>query len=380
MMPVANELEFGSPLPIGKGLARPRTVSFDPCSSPVPTRNKFDSIDFQTPQKKSTRKFSDDISTAAPSPWAGDGASPWAGDMESPWCSPSQLGGARASFHFPKGGFSEGPEFQPFEDMGPETPRSPVSHIDFQLCVMHPDEANSTLPLSGEAAVAAEASLKAPTLVEMTPPSTPRVAAKENMSPPSTPRQLCCRSAVETPPPKPQQMARPVPRLMLALHGNDLEEVREALRQDADAATLPFWDHALEPPMCFAVRQKCNAKIVSLLLQHGADPEMTNIHGWSAVDILTSMGSKHHSATYADITIVKQLLGVGPDPSLEKTNIPFPNAFGEDSSPRSWLLADELPPWAQPHQPKLTRAPGYNSAVIDSLKFMLAMSPPVRVQ
>lgn len=91
---------------------------------------------------------------------------------------------------------------------------------------------------------------------------------------PTTPRALTSRSF--TPPPR---QAAPLPPLLKALILNSEEQVSAALRADPAAATEPFWDHEVEPPLCCAARLGCGAGVVRLLLDAGADPEAADVRG-----------------------------------------------------------------------------------------------------
>jgi len=70
-----------------------------------------------------------------------------------------------------------------------------------------------------------------------------------------------------------------MPELMYALSMDSLELVRLALAADPEAATLPFFEHECEPPLCCAVRLQCSVEIVSLLLDYGADVHDIDIKG-----------------------------------------------------------------------------------------------------
>jgi hypothetical protein len=74
--------------------------------------------------------------------------------------------------------------------------------------------------------------------------------------------------------------------LLKALLEKSIDQVSAALLKDPSQAKEPFWDHDCEPPLCCAVRLECSVHIVKLLLDHGADPEATNVRGCKPADIL----------------------------------------------------------------------------------------------
>jgi hypothetical protein len=92
---------------------------------------------------------------------------------------------------------------------------------------------------------------------------------------------------------------------MRALYSKSAKSVNEALLLEPDAAHFPFWDHEVEPPLCFAVRHMCGAEITRLLLEHGADPAMTDKYGRTPADIMRSMAT---SGRFKDSGSVEQLL------------------------------------------------------------------------
>jgi len=97
------------------------------------------------------------------------------------------------------------------------------------------------------------------------------------------------RARCETPPPAPRR-CKPPP-LLRALERNDLVKVRSCLQADADVASLPFWDHDVEPPLCAAMRLRCDARIIKTLLDGNANPEAVDSHGRSPSQILASLSS-----------------------------------------------------------------------------------------
>ena len=59
------------------------------------------------------------------------------------------------------------------------------------------------------------------------------------------------------------------PAMLQALRNDSVKDVQTALESDPGAASEPFWDHDVEPPLSCAVRLKCSVAIVRLLLEHG---------------------------------------------------------------------------------------------------------------
>jgi len=90
-----------------------------------------------------------------------------------------------------------------------------------------------------------------------------------------------------TPPPAPRR-SKPPP-LLMALQANDLVKVHSCLAADAEVATVPFWDHDVEPPLCAAVRLQCDHRIVKALLDSDANPEAVDSIGRTPFKVLASM-------------------------------------------------------------------------------------------
>jgi hypothetical protein len=79
-----------------------------------------------------------------------------------------------------------------------------------------------------------------------------------------------------------------LPLLLTAMQLNSTEGVRKALAQDPEAASLPFFDQDVEPPLCTAIRLRCDAQIVSLLLANGADVHATDLQERSPMGMICS--------------------------------------------------------------------------------------------
>jgi len=73
---------------------------------------------------------------------------------------------------------------------------------------------------------------------------------------------------------------------MRALEKMSSEHVYAALEKSPNAAQELFWDHEFEPPLCCAVRCECDTAIMNMLLEHGADPEVSNAMGLTPAQLL----------------------------------------------------------------------------------------------
>lgn len=148
---------------------------------------------------------------------------------------------------------------------------------------------------------------------------------------PETPAPVGRNAQRSGPPARPGQT--PHPDLLRALIRRNMEEVREALEAEPDAARYPFWEHGAEPPLCAAVRLRCPAPIVQLLIQHGADASSVDIRGQSPIamarraiirderveELLVEAGGDAFEACEAD---------VGANGVAEDDNFPFgPHAW-----------------------------------------------------
>mmetsp|Transcript_42938 Transcript_42938/g.98583 ORF Transcript_42938/g.98583 Transcript_42938/m.98583 type:complete len:191 (+) Transcript_42938:110-682(+) len=117
------------------------------------------------------------------------------------------------------------------------------------------------------------------TMVDGAPPS-PLVTPRPT-------RNTRSEDGYPTPPRAPRPMKSPP--LLAAMQRNSLTDVEQALAQEPELASLAsfrFMDHSWEPPLCAAARLGCSEHIAQTLLQHGADPEATDIYGRSPSAIL----------------------------------------------------------------------------------------------
>lgn len=111
-------------------------------------------------------------------------------------------------------------------------------------------------------------------------PRTPcQMGTPRSCTPPVAPRSFTPRAWV-------QSHRLPKPMLMKAFEKKSVADVQAILQQSPEAVKELFWDHDCEPPICCAVRLKCPAAIVQLLLQHGASREDTDVHGRTPAQIL----------------------------------------------------------------------------------------------
>lgn len=102
-----------------------------------------------------------------------------------------------------------------------------------------------------------------------------------------TPRASSLRVDAKTPPnaPIPQEH----PALLKALIQRSPAAVRSVLEWEPEAATMPFWDHSVEPPLCAAIRLRCAPEIVELLLKSGADAHLADVHSRTPMMLLRSI-------------------------------------------------------------------------------------------
>jgi hypothetical protein len=137
-------------------------------------------------------------------------------------------------------------------------------------------------------------------------------------SSPSTPRRAPKISS-STPPPLNRPRLHLMPPLLRALHQHSFEKVRAVLTESPEAATELFWDQACEPPLCAAVRLKCSAAIIKVLLAYGADADAQNARARTPSELLKAM--KTAPAESAPTFEVPRMCGLRPM-TLEAINIP----------------------------------------------------------
>jgi hypothetical protein len=88
--------------------------------------------------------------------------------------------------------------------------------------------------------------------------------------------------------------------LLSALQCCDLGGVRQALEVDPECAQFPFWEHALEPPLCAAVRLGCGPEIIELLIARGAAVNALDAKGRAPLDILKADTCRWGSVPFND--------------------------------------------------------------------------------
>jgi ankyrin repeat protein len=64
------------------------------------------------------------------------------------------------------------------------------------------------------------------------------------------------------------------------------EQVREILENTPEAAQEVFWEHDFTPPLCWAALRGCDADIMQLLVDNGADPAQADRQGRTPMQLL----------------------------------------------------------------------------------------------
>jgi len=75
--------------------------------------------------------------------------------------------------------------------------------------------------------------------------------------------------------------------LLCALRARSIAKIAVVLANDPDQATMPF--PGGQPPMCEAIKCRCDVAVIDLLIAHGADPSMPDSHGSTALLVLASI-------------------------------------------------------------------------------------------
>jgi len=282
-----------------------------------------------TPGQK--RSFWDDdaCSTALPSPWAGgpDSPSPWPSPAPGSWASPAPAHGTPGAFRpramDPLASFvpSDLPgclEMDFFEAMAhqlppvPEGSARPGSPGDSDV-VFSPD--SWTMPWNPVLRLEESE-------MQFTPPPSPKMRQRT----PETP----CKPVRSRSPRAPCKA--PLPRLLAALQCWDFAGVRRALEEDPESAQYPFWEHALEPPLCAAVRLGCGPEIIEFLLAHGAAVNSVDAKGRTPLSILKADTCRWGSLPFNEALvdggrITELLIQAGAQQSTEDENA---SSEGED--------------------------------------------------
>jgi len=167
-------------------------------------------------------------------------------------------------------------------------------------------------------------------------PGEPLSSSDLAFTPPASPL-IGSRDVVFATPHKPVRSRSPhapckaaLPSLLSALQNWDLDGVRQALETDPECAQFPFWEHALEPPLCAAVRLGCGLEILQVLVAHGAAVNAVDSRGRAPLDILKADACRWGSVPFNDeivdgARIAEMLTQAGATESIEND--------GEDSDP-----------------------------------------------
>jgi len=142
-------------------------------------------------------------------------------------------------------------------------------------------------------------------------PPTPKVRPPAQAAAPDSPRTPRTTTANRsyTPPPLVPSSRITPPPMMRALQKQSLQEVQAVLHQNPKAASEPFFDHAFEPPLCYAVRLRCDSATVRLLLQYGADPTDEDVHYRTPSKILQQQASENQPPANYNIELAAIMLG-----------------------------------------------------------------------
>jgi hypothetical protein len=122
---------------------------------------------------------------------------------------------------------------------------------------------------------------------------------------------------------------------MKALITKSVDKVQAVLEGNPGCALDVFWDCDQEPPLCFAVRIGCDSRIVQLLLEHGADIRLEDVHGQTALEVLhmTTSTNDWHMAPEWSL-----------DSQLESTSSPW--GF---LTPPDMVHSSSIDPWPYFH-------------------------------
>jgi len=251
------------------------------------------------PQNK-IQHFDDCISTAAPNPELTD--------ISSAWTTPT---GCSASSFLDLSTASWGADFEPlFEHqlMLDDTtfPAPPLGESDVISCItkmckeVFPElssgkdsSADFRWPFNpGNLSLPLPTTLSSPLLDQATPLGTPRTSTVP--APLATPL-IRYQSKVTTPP---ALKAAAMPPLLCALYADSIETVQSVLEQDTHAATSPFWEDDVEPPLCSAVRLGCSPEVIGLLLDHHADVDGLDSRSRTPLAILASCAAQSQQESY----------------------------------------------------------------------------------
>eukprot|EP00931_Biecheleriopsis_adriatica_P011136 TRINITY_DN112216_c0_g1_i1.p1 TRINITY_DN112216_c0_g1~~TRINITY_DN112216_c0_g1_i1.p1 ORF type:complete len:373 (+),score=67.80 TRINITY_DN112216_c0_g1_i1:115-1233(+) len=265
---------------------------------------KSPAFSFTSPKPKQRRNsWDDECSTAAPSP------APWSPGLSTPgssqpfgspcWGSPSLPQPARSRGRMASGlrtihsncdffnlasTFGEGLVDMPPFELTPMVD-SPPPPLGPQGLVPSPLAQQACPPSCDDTMMC-------------TPPSSPRRQVSpgdDPMTPPSAGRMP------ETPkaPKKPQATSLMKALAQAASSHAVVQHVQAVLEKDPDAALMPFWEHNMEPPICYAVRNGCDVEVIKLLLKFGADAKDVTSTGKSVLDLLEERSMRFDHATHS---------------------------------------------------------------------------------
>lgn len=308
----------------------PKRMNFDPDEPVSPA----------TPAGKRKGTWDDDCcSTALPSPWTGpDSPSPWPSPaMGGSWGSPAPMRGSRGSpgpqalvscANFVLSDLAGCLEMDFADALAlqlppvPEGNMRPGSPCDTDMVFPVDPWSSPSLWTPGEPLLASSELL-------FTPPASPLITSREVVF--ATPHKPVRSRSPRAP------CKAALPSLLSALQNCDLDGVRRALETDPECAQFPFWEHALEPPLCAAVRLGCGLEIIQLLVDHDAAVNAVDAKGRAPLDILMADTCRWGSMPFNDeivdgSRIAEMLTQAGATESQESSD-----NRGGDSGP----LADD---------------------------------------
>jgi len=88
-----------------------------------------------------------------------------------------------------------------------------------------------------------------------------------------------------------------------ALQMNSMNQVRSVLDESPEAACEPLWEHELEPALCCAVRLQCDASIIQLLIEHGANPKDSDMRGRTPLHLLDELDTPCHANLWENLLL-----------------------------------------------------------------------------
>lgn len=116
---------------------------------------------------------------------------------------------------------------------------------------------------------------------------------------------------------------------------------------DKDAALLPFFEHGVEPPLCAAVRLSCQPEVIRVLLQHGADVNMTNLEGKTALSILSEPHLARLEATQSIANLLRTA-GARDCAAVSQSAVDTPRVAGDPAQGPGFAALFAFPPFGRP--------------------------------